>query len=343
MPARSLPHDHLRQIARAALAAVGTSPENAALVADSLVDANLAGHDSHGVIRLPQYIQAAQDGHVAAAASPTVTRTEAATATIDAATGWGQPGMWLATETVTELASRFGVAAAVVNRSYHIGRCAPYVERIARAGMVGIALANAAPAVAPYGGSSRVMGTNPIAWAVPRGGGLPPVCLDVATAGIAEGKLRVARGKGELVPPGYLVDTDGRSTQDPNDFYAGGTLLPFGLHKGSGFSLLAQFLGRGLAGMDPTPYGGPRGTNGPVILAINIAPFVALGLFTDQIDAQCAAVLASPPADGFTDVLLPGDPEHRVRAARESSGIPIPDRTWTELQAMATTLGISLD
>ncbi len=342
MSARTIPHDHLRHIARAALAAVGTAPDNAALVADSLVDANLAGHDSHGVIRLPQYIQAAQDGHVAAAASPLITRKEAATATIDAATGWGQPGMWLATETVTELAATFGVAVAVVHRSYHIGRCAPYVEQIARAGMVGIALANAAPAVAPYGGSSRVMGTNPIAWAVPRGGGLPPVCLDVATAGIAEGKLRVARGNGELVPPGYLVDPEGRSTQDPNDFYAGGTLLPFGLHKGSGFSLLAQFLGRGLAGIDPSPYAGPRGTNGPVILAINIAPFVALGLFTDQIDAQCAAVLASPPADGFTGVLLPGDPEHRVRAQREIDGILIPNRTWTELESMATTLGISL-
>jgi LDH2 family malate/lactate/ureidoglycolate dehydrogenase len=234
------------------------------------------------------------------------------------------------------------VAAAVVNRSYHIGRVAPYVEAIARAGMIGIAMANAAPAVAPYGGSSRVMGTNPIAWAVPRGDGKPPVSLDVATAGIAEGKVRVARGKGEPVPLGYLVDKEGRASQDPNDFYAGGTLLPFGLHKGSGFSLLAQFIGRGLAGMDPTPYGGPRGTNGPFILAVNIAPFVSLGFFTNQIEAQCAAVLASPPAEGFNEVLLPGDPEHRMEARRREEGIPIPDRIWEDLTTMATGLGIAI-
>ena len=311
-------------------------------MADSLVDANLAGHDSHGVIRLSQYIKAAQDGHVHACQEPVVIRTEAATATIDACDGWGQPGMWLATETVTELAAEFGVAAAAVNRSYHIGRVAPYVEHLARAGLVGIAMANAAPAVAPYGGSSRVMGTNPIAWAVPRGEGKEPVCLDVATAGIAEGKVRVARGKGELVPPGYLVDTEGRATQDPNDFYSGGTLLPFGFHKGSGFGLLAQFLGRGLAGMDPSPYAGPRGTNGPFIIAINIAPFASLGFFTEQIEAQCAKVLSSPPADGFTEVLLPGDAEIRVRERRLVGGIPIPDRTWEEIQTMAASLNISI-
>jgi uncharacterized oxidoreductase len=186
------------------------------------------------------------------------------------------------------------------------------------------------------------MGTNPFAWAVPRGEGREPVCLDVATAGIAEGKVRVARGKGELVPPGYLVDTDGRATQDPNDFYAGGTLLPFGLHKGSGFSLLAQFLGWGLAGMDPTPYTGPRGTNGPVVIAINIAPFSSLDTFTDHIEAQSARVLSSPPADGFTEVLLPGDPELRMREHRLAEGIPIPDRTWEDITAMATSLNISL-
>ena len=332
----------LRAIARQALEAVGTSPQNAAIVADSLVDANLAGHDSHGVIRLPQYVKAAQDGHVSAASEPVVVRREAATATVDAVDGWGQPAMWLATETVQELAGEFGVAVAAINRSYHIGRCAPYVEHLARAGMVGIAMANAAPAVAPYGGTTRVMGTNPIAWAVPRADGKEPVCLDVATAGIAEGKLRVARGKGELVPPGYLVDAEGRSTQDPNDFYAGGTLLPFGLHKGSGFSLLAQFLGRGLAKMDPTPYAGPRGTNGPIILAINIAPFSALDYFTEQIEIQSEKVLTSPPADGFEEVLLPGDMELRTREERLITGIPIADRTWDELVAMASDLNIPL-
>src|SRR5262249_44239147 len=159
----------------------------------------------------------------------------------------------------------------VVRRCYHIGRVAPYVEAIAGEGMIGLAMSMGAPSVAPFGGTTRVMGTNPIAWALPRTEGKPPVCLDVATSGVAEGKVRVARARGLPVPAGNIIDREGRPSTTPDDFYAGGALLPFGFHKGSGFSLLAQIVGRGLAGMDPSSYDGPRGLNGPFVLAIDIA------------------------------------------------------------------------
>lgn len=332
----------LHRLASELLCAVGTDPTAAQVIADSLIDANLAGHDSHGVLRLPAYLEGARQGHVATSAVPKLLSVSGATAIVDAEYGWGQPAMWLATRTAIERAREHGLGAAVVHRCYHIGRVAPYVETIANLGMIGQAMANAAPAVAPFGGRARVMGTNPMAWAVPRAAASPPICLDVATAGIAEGKLRVARSRGFPVPAGNVVDREGRPTTEPGDFYAGGALLPFGGHKGSGFSLLAQFVGRGLAQLDPSEYDGPRGVNGPFILAIDIARFTDLEQFRAQSEAQCEAVTGCLPAEGVEAVLLPGQPEIAMRAIRERDGVPIPDSTWQELQALAREHGVML-
>jgi uncharacterized oxidoreductase len=333
--------DALHRFARELLLEAGATTESAQAVADSLLDANLAGHDSHGVLRLPGYLAGVRNGHVAPGATPTLESRSGATAIVDAHDGWGQPAMWLATQAAIEAARAFGLGAAVVRRSYHIGRVAPYVEAVANAGMIGLAMANAAPAVAPFGGRKRVLGTNPIAWAAPRGEGLPPVCLDVATAGIAEGKLRVARSRGLTVPAGNLVDRDGRATVDPAAFYDGGALLTFGGHKGSGFSLLAQLIGRGLAGMDPSAYDGPRGVNGPFILAIDVARFTAPDAFRAAVEAQCAAIGGCDPAEGSEAVLIPGQPEQTNRAARARDGIPVPDTTWRDLVALAAEWGIA--
>ena len=332
----------LHRLARELLCATGTGAEAAQVIADSLVNANLAGHDSHGVLRLPAYLEGARQGHVNPGAIPRLLSKSGATAIVDAEHGWGQPAMWLATRAAIDRAREHGLGAAVVHNCYHIGRVAPYVESIASEGMIGQAMANAAPAVAPFGGRARVMGTNPMAWAVPRAAGAPPICLDIATAGIAEGKLRVARSRGFPIPAGNVVDRDGRPTTEPGDFYAGGALLAFGGHKGSGFSLLAQFIGRGLAQMDPSGYDGPRGVNGPFILAIEIARFTDLDQFRAEVEAQCEAVTCCPPAEGVEAVLLPGQPELAMRSIREREGVPIPDSTWQELQALAHEHGVTL-
>ena len=338
MPTISAPA--LNQLARDLLTAVETDPAAAQVVADSLTNANLAGHDSHGVLRLVGYLEGVRRGHVLPTATPELLSQSGATAIVDGAYGWGQPAMWLATRAAIERAREFGLGAAVVHRCYHIGRVAPYVEAIAGEGMVGLAMANAAPAVAPYGGRGRVMGTNPIAWAVPRAEGKPPISLDVATAGIAEGKLRVARARGATVPAGNVVDRNGLATVTPSDFYDGGALLAFGAHKGSGFSLLAQFIGRGLAGMDPTAYDGPRGVNGPFILVIDVARFTEPDRFRAEIEAQSEVVTGCPPADGFASVMLPGEPELLTRAARERDGVPVAESTWQELVELAEHYGV---
>jgi len=265
-----------------------------------------------------------------------------ATGLVDANRGFGQPAMWAATELAGEIGRELGVAAVAVAQSYHIGRVGPYVEALARQGLIGIALANCAPSVSPFGTSSRVFGTNPIAWAMPRADREQPISLDIATAAIAEGKLKVARAKGVSVPPGLLLDAAGNPTVDPNDFYAGGAILTFGEHKGSGLSFLAQLLGRGLAGMDPSSYTGPRGVNGPVLLAIDPECFAPYDEFIERIEAQCAAVLNARPAAGVEEILLPGDPERRARTERLESGIPIAEATVADIARVCGLYGVDM-
>ena len=330
----------LRQLLRAVLEGAGTPTDGAQVVADSLVDANLAGHDSHGVIRVLQYLEEVEKGNLDPRVEPVVKARDGAFAVIDGGWGWGQVGMWLATREAVERARETGIGLATVQRSYHIGRVAPYVEAIANEGMVGLALANAGPAVAPYGGRTRVMGTNPIAWAVPRAVGREPIALDIATAQIAEGKVRVAQAKGVPVPPGAVINVDGVPSIDPNDFYDGGALMAFGSHKGSGFSILAQLLGCGLAGIARDDFLGRRGANGPVVMAIDVGRIVPLDLFRDSVEEQAAMICQATPAEGFDCVRLPGEPEIAERARREREGVPVPERTWEELLAVAESLGV---
>jgi LDH2 family malate/lactate/ureidoglycolate dehydrogenase len=329
----------LRDLTQRILEAIGTRPATATFMADSLVDSNLAGHDSHGVMRLLLYAETARGGQVEASAEASLVGRTGATAIVDAKYGWGQPAMWLATGEAIDLAKQFGIGAAAVQRCYHIGRVAPYVERIAGAGLIGIATTNAGPAVAPYGSRKRILGTNPIAWAAPRANGQPCLSFDVATSTIAEGKVRVAKAKGELVPPGVIVTTEGIPSQIPDDFYDGGAMLTFGGHKGSGLSLLAQVLGRGLAGLEPPSPKAHRGANGPFVIAINPEMFTPFDQFLSTIEDQCGEICDSPPMEGFDRVRVPGQPETESRLKR-ADGIPVPETTWRDLCALASDLGV---
>jgi uncharacterized oxidoreductase len=189
----TIDHLTLRRVTQAIIEAAGTPPDAAQAVSESLVEANLRGHDSHGVIRMPQYIDLVRYGSVRPQVAPRLLAQQAATAQVDGGFGWGQPAARFATQAAIGLAADHGVGAVTIVNCNHIGRVGEYVETIAQAGMIGIAWCNAGPAVAPYGGYQRVMGTNPFAWAAPCGPDQPPFVLDFATSGVAEGKLRVAR------------------------------------------------------------------------------------------------------------------------------------------------------
>jgi uncharacterized oxidoreductase len=334
-------HQNLRRVTQAVIEAVGTPRASALAIGDSLVEANLRGHDSHGVLRLPWYIESVRRGTILPAASPRVIAQRGATAQVDGALGWGQTAARFATQTAIALAADQGIGAVSIVNCNHIGRVGAYVEMIAHAGMIGIAMCNAGPAVAPYGGYQRVMGTNPLAWAAPRGPGQTPLVLDFATSIVAEGKLRVARSKGEQLPPGLIVDAAGRPSHDAADFYAGGALQTFGLHKGSGISVMIELLGRGLAGVDPT-LPGHHGHNGTLILALHIPSFAPEQQFLAAAARLEEQVGGLTPAPGFDGVLLPGDPEQHTRRRRISEGIPIPQPTWDEILALAAECNVAV-
>ncbi len=330
----------LRRFVTAILEAAGTPADHAALVADSLVEANLSGHDSHGVIRVSQYIDNIREGTLIPDARPAVVARHGATAQVDAHWGWGPPAALLASDTAIEVAREYGVAAVTVRRCNHIGRVGLYTGHIAEAGMAGIALANVRAWVAPYGGRARMMGTNPLSWAVPRAPGQPPLVLDFATSKLAEGKVRVARDKELPVPPGVIVDREGHPTQTPQDLYDGGALLPFGEHKGYGISIMIELLGGILAGQGPSVLPSFAHGNGTLLFALNIEVFAPLDTFIEQTEAYAARLKASLPSEGSAGVLLPGEPEQMSQAQRRAEGIPLPDQTWARLQDTARSLGV---
>jgi LDH2 family malate/lactate/ureidoglycolate dehydrogenase len=338
----TLSAESLRQNIQAILEAIGTPADLAAMVAGGLVAANLVGHDSHGVLRLPQYVDMVKEGRVHPAARPSLIGQQQATARVDGARGWGQPAARLATDTVIALARDFGVGAVTIDHCNHIGRVGEYVERMANAGYIGMALCNVGAAVAPFGGREPRMGTNPLAWGIPRGAGLEPLVVDFATSVVAEGKLRLARTKGEQVAPGLIIDHDGRPSTNPADFYDGGALLPFGSYKGYGLSVMIELVGGALSGMGPAMAAKYKHGNGTLMIALNIPNFVAPEQFVSETKEMCDSLNATPTIDGVSQVLLPGEPEMRTRRERLASGIPIPEPTWQAVQALAGELNITL-
>jgi hydroxycarboxylate dehydrogenase B len=322
-----LPPADLLALATAIVAATGTPVERAEVVAQSLVEANLAGHDSHGVLRLTSYAEFAERGEVQPSAEPELVFERGAVARIDGRRGWGQLAAQLAAATAVRLAAAHGVGVVVVDRCGHVGRLGEYVETIAAAGFVGHALCNADPAVAPPGTGLRALGTNPLAWAVPRADG-EPILVDFATAEVAEGKLKVAVSRGEQLKVPAVVDAQGRPSYDPAAFYDGGALVPFGGHKGYALSVVAELLGRGFAagavedGRD-TPYS-------LFLLALDPAATGTADGFVAAVDDWCDGVIARARSTG-AQVTLPGDPESRARAQRREHGVPVPLSIWNAL------------
>jgi len=332
--------EHLRARAQAVLEAAGAPADLAQLVGHALVDANLMGHDSHGVIRLIEYTKLVHTGQIKPAARPTVLDAEgadsatAAVAHVDGAWGWGQAAAQLATSVAIERAGRFGLAAVTISHCNHVGRLGEYPERMARAGLIGIALCNAGASVTPFGGMKRLLGTNPIAMGLPRPGQQDPILVDLATAAVAEGKLRVARVKGEAVAPGLILDKHGQPSQDPQAFYDDGFILPFGGHKGYSLSVMVELLGGALSGAGPSSSAAFHGGNGVFMLALNIPAFLPPEQFESFVQELCANILSAPPAPGQGAVLLPGDPEWAARRQRQAHGIELPEATWGAIEAL---------
>jgi uncharacterized oxidoreductase len=219
---------------------------------------------------------------------------------------------------------------------------ADYVELIAARGQLGMTVTNARPNVAPFGGRARRLGTDPIAFAMPRAGGRPPIVVDFATSVRAEGKVRVARAAGRSVPPGTLIDANGRPSVNPEDYYNGGALLPAEGHKGYALAVAIEGLGGILSGMGPAMLPAYGDGNGMFVMALEIEAFISVEQYQRQVEEMAQALESTPTAPGTEQVLLPGQPELLSAERRRRDGIPIAEATMAELYELAAELGATL-
>ncbi|TDV52170.1 Ldh family oxidoreductase [Actinophytocola oryzae] len=328
-----VPADELLDLATRILVTAGTPPEQAGVVAGSLVETNLMGHDSHGVRRLVRYVAEVHDGRIDPTATPEVEHVRPGAVVVHGKRAFGRLSAGRAVRALQDMDTGSGVA--VIRECNHIGRVGEYVAALAERDLVAIAFGNTHPAVAPHGGRERRLGTNPLAWAAPRARGRPPIVMDWASSVVAEGKLGHARERGEPVAEGLIRDAEGRMSTNPNDFYAGGMLLPVGAHKGYGLSVLVELVGGLLGGVGISSMPGYSGDFGTVLLAFAIDAFQPPDEFRAHAEEFCRHLAATNTADGHDEVLVPGEPEERSRAERLRTGVPVPDTTWRELNALA--------
>lgn len=341
---------HLMDVTRRIFVAAGARRDEAQAVAASLVNSNLVGHDSHGVIRIPQYLEAVESGRTRIGAPVEVLEQTPASASLDGHWGFGQPAAYRAAEIGLAKARQCGVAAVTVRRANHMGRMGEYVEALARQGAIGLLFCNihgAGSCTVPWGGREPRLGTNPVSAGIPR----PPdgaLVLDMATSAVAEGKVRVQRNRGEPTPPGWILDSDGAPTTDPAEFYHPdhrGSLLPFGGragHKAYGLGVVVDLLAGALSGAGTTNGQGRRFGNAIFLLVVDVAQFVPLEEFGAAIDEFEAFVKSSAPAPGYDEILMPGDPEARWAGMRASTGICVDDETWAQIAACAERVGAHL-
>ncbi|MEX2185965.1 MAG: Ldh family oxidoreductase [Pirellulales bacterium] len=337
----------LTEFATAVLHAGGVGAEEARLVAESLVGANLRGHDSHGVMRVPYYLKQVAAGECMPGAEFVVRNETASLLVADGNWGFGQTQAQRLTRRLIDKALGGGVGLGTLVHSCHIGRLGEYCELAAAAGLCSLVMVNthgAARRVAPPGGKSPRLGTNPLALGAPNGAG--PLVLDFGTSATAEGKVRVKRIAGQLCPDGWLLDSEGRPTNDPNTLYGDppGTIRPMGgdqSYKGFGLALMIELFAGALAGglcirEKPSNQLG----NCVFMMLVNPAALGGAEHFAREVTELDAFVRGCPRIDGCDEILLPGDPERRVLAERTANGIPVDDGNWNELVKEAARLGV---
>ncbi|MCY4023275.1 MAG: Ldh family oxidoreductase [Anaerolineaceae bacterium] len=320
--------------------ATGAPPDIADYVAETLVRANLTGHDSHGVLRHEAYLRQVKGGAIQPAMRPRIKHRYGAIAVIDCRRGYGQVGARYGMAQLRGLAREHGVAAVALTNCNHIGRLGEYAAWLADEGLVGLVMVGCpGTQVVPWGGREPATGTNPMAWGVPTGRG--PMVLDFATSIVAAGKLLVYSDRGEPIPEGWVLDSEGQPTRDPDKLFEGGMLLPFGSYKGYGLNLMMALIPVLLAGTLPSgAEGADPAVNPTLMLALSIEHFGELEDFMALADELRENAHRIRPAEGQDLVLLPGEPEERVTRQRQREGIPLPEGTWSMLQGLAQEWGV---
>jgi LDH2 family malate/lactate/ureidoglycolate dehydrogenase len=302
------------------------------------------GHDSHGVIRIPEYVNRVKVGQVRPDAQPRVQAQHKATALVSGEWAFGQVAGAFAMNEACRRAGEYGIGAVALVRCSHLGRVGAYVEQAAEASyaaQVWVGGLGDRPAV-PHGGIRAALGTNPISAGFPAEDE-PPIVLDFATTMVAEGKVRVAVDAGAKLPPGYLIDGQGRPTTDPEKLADDGGLLPFGGHKGYAMSVMAELFGKVLTGAD-LPGGPPEEVfcrSGALFIAISIGAFRPAASAKRNAKTLVTKLRGVPPASGVERVMTPGEPERTTQRHRLVVGIEVPRKTWEAIVAAGESVGLS--
>ncbi|HLI11308.1 MAG TPA: malate/lactate/ureidoglycolate dehydrogenase [Alphaproteobacteria bacterium] len=343
-------HQELSGIGERIVTAGGSAPEEARLVVHHLVEANLRGHDSHGIGMLPRYVQNLKAGTLIPNRRGRVVKEDGAFITYDGERGYGQVVAREATLRGIARARQEGIAVVALRNAHHIGRVGTYGELCAEAGLVSVHFVNVighGGLVAPHRGRDARLSTNPVCIAVPAAEPGRPIVLDMATSKVAMGKVRVAKNQGKTLPPGLLLDARGEPSTDPNALFGTphGAILPFAEHKGYALAFICELLAGAVAGggtLRPENQTQDTITNCMLSFVLDPARLVAQDWLKAEIAAITAWVTASPPRDPAEPVLIPGDPERQSRASRLRDGIPLDEATWKEIVQAAASLGLAL-
>jgi uncharacterized oxidoreductase len=347
----TIDHARLTDIVHRVFAAAGSGEEEAAIVAGHLVEANLRGHDSHGIGLVANYLRNLGNGNAAVNQKGHVVSDTGSMIVYDGARGWGQIVAREATLLGIARAKETGVAVVALRNAHHIGRVGTYGEMCAGAGLVSISFVNITdqrPAVAPWRGSDARFGTNPVTVAIPGPTPDRPIIADMATSRIAMGKVRVAHHKGERVRHGTLLDATGRPTTDPAVMFADphGALLPFGEHKGAGLALICELLGGALAGGATgraVSDGRRRVLNSMFSILVDPNRLGTAANLAAEMEGFVAYATASPPQPGLERVRTPGEPERETKARRLVDGIPVDSVTWAEIVVAGAKVGLAAE
>lgn len=334
----------------------GCDAAEADRIAHHLLGANLAGHDSHGVARVPRYVEWQKAGHVVAGQTAEVVTDGGAFAVLEGHYGFGQTVAPQAAALGIERAQQHGTAIIALRHAGHVGRIGAYAEQAIEAGLISIHFVNVAGSVlvAPFGGTERRFSTNPFCVGVPTN---PPVVLDFATSLVAEGKVLVASNGGKALPHDALVEPDGTLSADPHTLYGHydqigprnasnglGAIRAFGEHKGSGLALVCDLLAGAFTGGGPSGPVKERGRISNGMLSIYISPkhFGSPAEFLAAAEDYVAWIKTCKPATPGGEVLAPGEPEARLKAERLAKGVPLQPDTWASIVACARSLGVTV-
>lgn len=337
--------EELCRIGRDIYESMGASDHEAKTVADLLVEANLAGHDSHGVVRIPQYVSAIKRGQIKLGTTPEVEKETAATAVLNGHWGFGHVTATAAMQIAIEKARDVAVGIVTVHQCNHIGRLGAYPPLAVDAGMAGILTNNghgADRSMAPFGGLGRILPASCLAVAFPSDRSFP-VALDLTAAAAAGGKMRVALARGEKVPEGWLMTADGKPTFEPGDYIHGSaSLVPFGGHKGYGLGIVFDILSGAFSPAGCTREKSPVTGNALFVQAIRIDAFVSMDEFTREVGRFIEYVKSAPTAPGFDEILIPGERSCRTRVERENKGIVVEEATWKQICDVANDLNVKI-